>query len=188
MRITVKRANAAGFTLVELLVALLIFSFAIIGYASLNNRLLAAQWAQQQRGLAQQGVLFMVERIKANPAARGCYPLLGGNIVAEQVVAAALECQAYGTLSSQNIAVADIGEWADILAGQRETVDGLPVPVLPEAVACIEELANDRRYQITVVWAASNGGDAPSGCLPESDSARSYLSERALIDFAVLAE
>jgi type IV pilus modification protein PilV len=185
------RRSAGGFTLIELLVALLIFSVAIIGYAALNNRLALSQWSQQQRSLAQQAVQMMVERVKANPAARGCYPLLAVQSSASDRLSSGelLDCQAYGTLSSQAVAVADMSDWLLLLAGQRQKIAGQPLALLPDAVGCIEELVVERRYQISVVWPViTGGGAAPSGCMPAGDDGERYLSESAVIDFAELAQ
>ncbi len=185
------RRSAGGFTLIELLVALLIFSVAIIGYAALNNRLALSQWSQQQRSLAQQAVQMMVERVKANPAARGCYPLLAEQRSASERLSSAepLDCQAFGTRSSQAVAVTDMTDWLQLLAGRRQKIAGQPVALLPGAVGCIAELAVERRYQISVVWPTINGGGAaPGDCAPAGDDSQRYLSESAVIDFAELAQ
>ena len=188
MRVNTTPAAQRGFTFVELLVALLIFSFAVIGYAALNNRLLASQWAQQQRGLAQQSVNFMVERIKANPVARGCYAVLAEQLVAAEVDPAALQCQAFGTQASQASAVDDVAQWARLLAGEQLVVAEQAVPILAEAVGCVAELEPQRSYRVTVVWASSSGGAAPADCTPQQSAARQYLSESAQLDFAQLVQ
>jgi prepilin-type N-terminal cleavage/methylation domain-containing protein len=185
------RRRMEGFTLVELLVALLIFSLAIIGYASLNNRLVVAQWSQQQRAEADQAVELMAERIKINHAARGCYPLLAGRLVVAEAVAAGGvgSCTGYGTLTSQAAVSEDIADWLALLAGRRQQVDGAPLPMLPEAMGCVEELTAQQRYRVTVIWRVAGSIDkAPSHCQPLVSDGSGYLSASVLVDFPVLAE
>jgi len=187
VRVAADTSRQSGFTMIELLVALLIFSVAIIGYASLNNRLMLSQWSQQQRSHAQQAVQFIAERLKANEAALGCYPALASNI-GVAATDQSLDCQAFGTLASQQVAEQDITAWAFLLGGEHEKVDGLGVPILPDVAGCITELEPNRSYRITVVWAAAEGGVAPSHCSPVGTGERGYLSEQALIDFAQLSQ
>ena len=187
MRVAGHKTRQGGFTMIELLVALLIFSVAIIGYASLNNRLMLSQWSQQQRSQAQQAVQFIAERFKANQTALGCYPALAGQI-AVAATDQSFDCQAFGTLASQQVAEQDVTAWVLLLAGEQEKIDGQRMPILPEALGCISELEPNHSYRITVVWAAAEGGVAPSHCSPTGAGERGYLSERALIDFAQLSQ
>ena len=187
MRVAAHKTRQGGFTMIELLVALLIFSVAIIGYASLNNRLMLSQWSQQQRSHAQQTVQFISERLKANEAALGCYPAMASNI-GVAATDQSLDCQAFGTLASQQVAEQDITAWALLLAGEQEKVDEQRIPILPGVAGCITELEPNRSYRITVVWAATDGGAAPSHCSPVNASERGYLSEQTVIEFAQLSQ
>ena len=71
------RTKARGFSIIEVLITLLVFSVGLLGYASLQNRAQKAQLEVYQRVYALNLIDYMTDQIRANPAAQGCYGLAG---------------------------------------------------------------------------------------------------------------
>ena len=65
-----RRNSSRGFSLIEVLITLLVFSVGLLGYASLQNRAQKAQLEVYQRVYALNLVDYMVDQIRSNPLAQ----------------------------------------------------------------------------------------------------------------------
>ena len=144
------RVTPSGFTLIEVLVTLLIFSVGLLGCAGLQGRAQQAQQEAYQRAYAMNMMATMLGYIGANKDARGCYQL--GNTELGVGYGESYQCTTYGSAEGQQRAVEDINQWNDLLQGVGTENDGGNVPGLLNARGCIAFDGALNRYIVTVVW------------------------------------
>ena len=143
-------ARAKGFTLIEVLITLLVFSVGLLGYASLQNRAQKAQLEVYQRVYALNLVDYIVDQIQSNPAAQGCYGL--ANVEVGTGYSGSYSCSSYGTTETQAQVITAVNEWSDLLKGSNEVVAGNNVGGLLNARGCIFYDAVNETYTVSVVW------------------------------------
>ncbi len=144
------RAKARGFSIIEVLITLLVFSVGLLGYASLQNRAQKAQLEVYQRVYALNLIDYMTDQIRANPAAQGCYGLAGAEVGTGY--SGSYSCSSYGTADTQAQVVAAVNEWSDLLKGSGEVVAGNNVGGLLNARGCIVYDNVNETYTVSVVW------------------------------------
>jgi type IV pilus assembly protein PilV len=151
--------------MIEVMVSLLIFSFGLLGYSSLQARAAVAQYEALQRTQALVLVDDMVSRISANRADAADYVTNG----------------LIGTGVLQNCAgltnaALDLCEWANLIRGSTETRNGLRVGAMTVARGCITQAADTSdRYTIAVAWQGVSASGAPASSCGSGDAA--YPSE-----------
>ncbi len=144
------RAKTRGFSIIEVLITLLVFSVGLLGYASLQNRAQKAQLEVYQRVYALNLIDYMTDQIRANPAAQGCYGLAGVEVGSGY--SGSYSCSSYGTTGTQAQVVAAVNEWSDLLKGSGEVVAGNNVGGLLNARGCIVYDNVNETYTVSVVW------------------------------------
>jgi type IV pilus assembly protein PilV len=140
-----------GFTLIEVLIALVIIAVGLLGVAGLQLSSLQNQLEAYQRAQAVMLAEEMAHRIRANaPAARS---------VARPYVAGTQ----YGLLTpascdpnSITTAAYDLCDWNNSLAGQGVSLGGVNAGSVNAARGCIEYLPStadgETRIRVTVAW------------------------------------
>ena len=146
----VSRGIPSGFTLIEVLVSLLIFSVGLLGCAGLQGRAQQAQQEAYQRAYAINMMTDMLGLIRANNDARGCYQL--ANIELGVGYSQTYQCTGHGKEEGQQRAAEDINQWSDQLQGMGTVNDGGNVGGLLNARGCIEFDGALNRYVVSVVW------------------------------------
>jgi len=142
--------SSRGFSIIEVLITLLVFSVGLLGYASLQNRAQKAQLEVYQRVYALNLVDYMVDQIRSNPLAQGCYGLAATEVGTG--FSGSYSCSSYGTAETQAQVVDAVNEWSDLLKGTGEVVDGTSVGGLLNARGCIVYDSVNQTYSIAVVW------------------------------------
>lgn len=137
-----------GIALLEVLVAMLIVAFGILGYVGVQARSTLANLEGYQRSQALILASEMAERIKLNYANATAY-------VGNDIGTAAGSGQNCDSLTV--IAERDVCEWAANLQGATETLSGAKVGALLNARGCITSVPNitdptRSHYQVTVAW------------------------------------
>lgn len=146
------RRHQAGSTMIEVLVAMLISAFGVLGVAALQARAAHAEFEAYQRSQALSLVDDMVNRIGVNRAQAGSYVsdgLLGGGSAA--------------TCNGSTVAERDLCEWANLLSGSAERRAGQALAPMATARGCISRAADTTdRYIVTVFWQGTVPTGAPA--------------------------
>ena len=141
-RPTARRAHRGGL-LIEVLIALLLCAFGILGFAGMQARASTAEFESFQRSQALQLVSDMANRINANRANAGAYVfngLIGGGAMAD--------CSAVAAG-----APLDLCEWGNLLRGSTETRGAAAVGAMLGARGCVVQAAGStNRYVVSVAW------------------------------------
>ncbi len=137
-----------GFTLVEVMVALLIFSVSLLGLAALQASALRDSHVADQNTIATQLARDMAERLRANR------PGVSSNLYDGISGPAAAVPSCYGESSSctpAEIARLDSGEWLAAVAR-----------ALPSGTGTVRN--NGAGYTITVMWDQERSGATGTSC------------------------
>lgn len=145
-----RHSSARGFSIIEVLITLLVFSVGLLGYASLQHRAQKAQLEVYQRVYALNLIDYMVDQIRANPIAQGCYGLASTEVGTGY--SGSYGCSSYGTANTQAQVVAAVNEWSDLLKGTSEVSEGNNVGGLLNARGCIVYDNVNETYLVSVVW------------------------------------
>lgn len=151
-----------GYTLLEVLVALVLISIALLGLAGLQIRAQQAEIEAYQRAQAMLLVNDMIDRIGMNRDARRCYvteDAMGNDYTLGTGNAAIPACTAFGSSVTQARANTDMAAWDGLLEGVSETAGGNNVGGLVGARGCIEHQPEQagppvvpETITVTVAW------------------------------------
>lgn len=142
----------SGFTLIEVLVAIIIVAFGLLGLAALNGKMQLAGFESYQRAQALLLLSEMTERMRSNSSQAASY----------------VSASAIGTGDSEPAtctgspgATQDLCEWSNALKGASETSSGSNVGAMIGARGCITQVQAPNSssgictpgiYRIDVVW------------------------------------
>lgn len=135
------RSTQSGMALLEVLVALLITAFGILGYVALQARATVSMSEGQQRMQALILLEEISERISLNRANAAAY--VGDDF---GVAAPPDDCSGQATRAAR-----DLCEWSHLIRGASEIEGGQQVGALLAARACISNPAANE-YVIHLVW------------------------------------
>jgi len=152
-----------AFTLIEVLIAVIIFGVGLLAVASLQGVARKSSYEAVQRTTAVHLAESLLERMRANPQALETY--LGG--LTERTLseaappAAATGCNTVWPntgCGAAALAAVDIAQWWDLVVGTTEVVDGQPVGGLVRPTACIrgESDGATGAYEVAIVWRGSS--------------------------------
>lgn len=154
-----RQSSNAGFTLIEILVALLIFMVSSLGIAGLVTRTVQQESESYQRVQALILLQDMQEKLGANRQAADCY--VSSATLGTGFDASSITCTA-GSTAQQATAVSDLQRWDSTLKGAAEKDGTTNVGVLIGARGCIRLVdADERTYRITVAWQGLGDTVAP---------------------------
>lgn len=152
--------TATGFTLIEVLVALIILAVGLLGLAALQVRANQAEMESYQRSQAMLLASDMANRIRANNSVPQCYSISSdpadGTFTDTRFVGAGnaevYNCLGWGIIETRAIADDDIADWEDQLLGAGETLNGNNVGAMLGARGCLSYDTPSRTATVTVVW------------------------------------
>lgn len=146
------RHHQTGSTMIEVLVAMLICAFGVLGVAALQARAAHAEFEAYQRSQALSLVEDMVNRIGANRAQAGSYVsdgLIGGG--------------GLSTCNGSTVAARDMCEWSNLLSGSAERRSNEATAPMLTARGCISRAPDTTdRYVVTVFWQGAVPTGAPA--------------------------
>ncbi len=152
-----RQSSNAGFTLIEILVALTIFMVSSLGIAGLVTRTVQQESESYQRVQALILLQDMQEKLGANRQAAGCYA--STDTLGTGFDSSGINCSD-GSAAQQAIAVADLQRWDSSLKGAAEKDGTTNVGALIGARGCIR-LVDERTYRITIAWQGLGDTVAP---------------------------
>jgi type IV pilus assembly protein PilV len=160
--------RAAGFTLLEVLITLIILAVGMLGLANLQSKIHITEVESYQRAHAVLLLQDMVDRLKTNRANAALYA--GDALGTESEEECDVATLANITDPGKNLAATDRCLWSSALLGASEQRDGASSGGMIDARGCIEQLqARDPTagvctpgiYRVTVVWQGLHKTVAP---------------------------
>ncbi len=136
------RRLEGGAMLIEVLVAIVLCAFGLLGFAALQSRASTAEFEALQRSQALVLVEDMANRVNANRVNAGAY-------VQSALVGAGSEQNCSGLTG----AALDVCDWGNLLRGVGESSGGTAIGAMLGARGCITRAAGSTdRYVISVAW------------------------------------
>ena len=158
-----------GFSLLELLIALVVFSIGMLAVAGLQTVSKQANFEGLQRTMASQIAHGLLEDIRTNGDALDIYrtaaPLGNGSRGAEP----APNCRDGAVCNSAQKAAYDLWLWEQALDGTMETSGGAGTGGLVLPAMCVDgpAVGGAGIYRVTIVWrgtaSITNGNNNPCG-------------------------
>jgi type IV pilus assembly protein PilV len=143
------RRPSLGFSLIEVLIAVVVFAFGILGLARLQMKTSLASTEAVQRAQAIQLAQDMVDRINSNRRNAEAY------VQADELVAAG---EAQDCMEVAAGATRDVCEWTNLLRGVAAAEGSAQLGSVLGARGCIRRLADaggaaiDRSYVVAIAW------------------------------------
>lgn len=160
-----------GVSLIEVLVAMVIIAFGLLGVAGLQVRLQASEMEAYQRSQAVLLLQDMKGRIESNRLETSKYPI---EAPVATPVGAGVTCPTLAVTMTR--AQRDVTQWCNALQGAAESTDAgaSRLGAMVGARGCVEDLgvgaAGDRSVRVTVAWQ----GTTPIVAPPETCGAGLY--------------
>ena len=145
--------NQHGFTLLEVLIALLVLSIGLLGLAALQTTGLRSNQMATMRTLATQDAYDITDRMRANPK---------GVTAGEYVIG---RTDAPGDTSATGTALTDLTEW-------RDSVNRLPGGASEITQCDTADGCDGLTHVITVYWDEARTGATDTNCPPLSKDDR----------------
>ena len=155
--------HSAGFALLEVAVALFLFTLAMWGVMSAQIVTAQASYDALQRAVALSLARDMVARVRANSGALHHYALRTSVNASMEPADSFPDCHAIACTPRQ-LAHFDLREWQHGLDGECEQEAGVPVGVLLSPSACVG--GHDGVLEVVVSWLplAAKGSLVPAPC------------------------
>ena len=147
--------QTTGFTLLEVMIAMVIFSIGLLGLASLQATALQNEHASYSRSQAILLAYEMADRIKANPGGSVNY-VIDTNTVTVSGYSGSDMCVS-NNCTITDIVKYDMGEWK-----------GAITALLPGGKSAITRTATPLTHTITVHWDEDRTGATGTTCPPAS--------------------
>ena len=151
-----------GSTLLEVLVAIVIAAFGVLGFVGLMSKSLLGEVESYSRAQASMLLSDMAERLSANRNAAAAYTTSG--------TIGTGDSQPADCTTTTPTAARDICEWSNALKGAAETKSSANVGAMLGARGCIEQIQVPNQtpgtctpgiYRVTVVWQGLHLTKAP---------------------------
>ena len=159
------RAQQRGVTLLEVLVAVLVLLFGLLGMAGVQVRATQAEFESYQRTQALVLLHDMVDRLQANRLVASCYALTTAAAGAPFAgTGATLPACTAGSGPQQAVADVDLAAWSTALQGATEVQAGNNIGAMLGARGCITSDGSNV-YTVTVAWQGMSATAAPPAAL-----------------------
>jgi type IV pilus assembly protein PilV len=187
------RRSSRGVSLIEVLVAILVLLFGILGMVGLQARASQAEFESYQRRQALILLQDMMDRLRANIVVASCYAITDaqdgapywGGPGSQASSPCASSGSLTGTAEQRLTAVADIQEWTDMLSGVAEKKSGTNVGVMIDARGCISDLGGGL-FSVAVAWQGTSSTSAPPSALTCGKDLYASEGQRRVVSATVL--
>lgn len=153
-------AEASGFAMLEVLVAIVIAAIGLLGLVGVQARALQSETEAYQRAQALVLLEDMVDLIRTNPKGAGCLDLAGGYVGTSEAgyVDPSGRCGTNATLRE------GLAEWDSALKGAGESASGTNVGAMIGARGCINLNASSspNSYTVSVAWQGTTTQKLPT--------------------------
>jgi len=164
-RIIPRAMNEQGFTLLEVLIALLVLAIGLLGLAALQTTGLRSNTMATTRTHATQLIYDIADRMRANVA--GSYDADVNNVVASTRNEYALPKCPYTLPGSPVQADKDLNTWCDTVVNMLPGGDALITQTIQAGVDGAVGTTDDVvTYDVTVYWDEARTGATGKGCDP----------------------
>jgi type IV pilus assembly protein PilV len=187
-----KQKHQSGFSLLEMLVALIIFSVGMLAVTGLQTVSKQSNYESVQRTLASQIATGLLEDMRTNGSAIATYTGSGSIGGGSRGARPAPSCAAGAECNPAQKAAFDLWFWEQSLDGSHETTGGVNAGglVLPTLCATGPAGGGAGIYVVTVVWRgsaslasqANNPCGAASGNYGDQNSLRRIIQLPTFID------
>ena len=161
VRASARRTAQSGALLIEVLIAVLICAFGLLGFAGMQARAVSTDFESLQRSEALVLIEDMVSRMNANRAHAGDY-----------VSAGLLGDGAVEDCTGMTGAALDVCEWSNLIRGNSEQRAGSAIGAMLSARGCITRPATSSdRYVISIAWQGIVPTAAPASPCGQGDAA-----------------
>lgn len=152
-------AKVQGFSLIEVLLAILILSVGVLGIAGLQARAQQLEIESYQRATALTLAHDMLSRIELNRKQVTSYVAATEDGVGVKVAPVGVNCA-----SPADQAAIDVCEWDQLLEGAAVKEGAISLGAMPSAQGCVTEDATvvPAQYRVEVVWGGTSAGSAPA--------------------------
>lgn len=155
------RAAQSGALLIEVLIAVLICAFGLLGFAGMQARSVSTDFETLQRSEALVLIEDMESRMNANRAHAGEY--VSGGLLGAGAVA---DC------TGMTGSALDLCEWSNLIRGNAEQRAGSAIGAMLSARGCITRPATSTdRYVIAIAWQGIAPSAAPPSPCGQGDAA-----------------
>jgi len=162
------RVCQSGFSLLELLVSLAIFSVGLLSIAGLQTVSKQANFEAVQRTSAAQIAYGMLEDMRTNGDAIGVYLAAGELGNGSRGTEPAPNCRSGASCNAAQKATHDLWVWEQVIDGNLETRGGAGTGGLVQPTLCVTGAAGGvaGMYQVTIAWrgTASMTGTVNNAC------------------------
>ncbi|TXS91366.1 type IV pilus modification protein PilV [Parahaliea maris] len=178
--------SAAGFTLVELAVAVLILAIGALGLAGLQISAKRAGFEAVQRTQAAALATDLFERMRVNPSDLTLYQTAGvGAATGSSLSTPAKNCVSSTCVASE-LATQDMWQWEQAIDGANATRSGVNTGGLLNAIGCVT--VTGRRVTIEIAWQGAellsdpnSGSGCGTGLYGTDDADRQILQMTSMI-------
>ena len=130
-----------GFSMIEVLVAMLIVMVGLLGLAGMQARAQLSEFESYQRAQALVLLYDMVDRINNNRTAASCFAVTtdttAGTPYFGTGATATASCSSASGAATNALAVSSMNEWNSLLQGASETKSGASVGAMIGARGCV---------------------------------------------------
>ncbi len=143
-----------GFSLIEMLVALIVFSIGMLAIAGLQTVSKQANFEAIQRSTASQIAYGMLEDMRTNGGAIGLYRQSGDLGSGSRGTEPAPNCRGGAVCNAAQKAAYDLWFWEQMLDGNLETREGAGAGGLVLPTLCIDgpALGGAGIYRVSIAW------------------------------------
>lgn len=156
-----QKAGMRGFTLIEVLVAMLVLAIGLLGLAGLQSRMLNSQFETYQRAQALMLAEDMANRIRSNPAAARSTSYVSNTVYGTG------NTTGDGGCSSTDVVEEDLCAWSQALKGASVTADaGRQIGSMIGALGCISTIrasaTSEAVIRVSVAWMGTTSTVSPA--------------------------
>lgn len=157
--------KAAGFSLIESMVTVVVVAFGLLGVSGLVSRSFVTEVDATQRAQASMLLQDMVTRIEGNRTNAAAYVTGDAGLTGYASTTSQSGTTAYTFVSCDPAAPLvdqDRCAWGQLLGGGNERIDNANAGVLVGAIGCVYELDTfNRIYAVSIAWQGATPGAAP---------------------------